>query len=740
MYKYFSKIKLYPLLLSIPFFILPGIAKALPILTFVSDTISTSAPTVSANHAISFKVPVNVPVSGKIVITPEAGFFNIPAGLNFQDVDVLVDGVNKNLSAYPGGGDLQVSTVTGSNGQITFYSSVIILAGSRVEINIGSNAVFGGQGTRQITNPAIQGSYKVYISALGGADELLSSANAMIAVVKAVQMGTSIDTTAPFCGDNICNGAETCSVCAQDCGACAVTPIGGGGGVVVAVPGQTVHYQHSDGSSITVIFPDWYWNTPIAFNLNLVFQHSLSDIASNPEGQGLVNGHAYNIVGQNTFGIFLTYVNKPSGVTLRYTPEQTDLFAENSIQLFILKPGATIWTEVPNTVVNVNAKTISGTSSDLGIYALFGVLKPAKPEPFIPKTCARGDFNCDNRVDLSDLSLLMSNWGVPKNSATDLNKDGVVNNIDYDLLVHLWTGGDAPATLPGPATLRFLLPKEKIYEGDEFLVSVYIDVVNLGVNAGRINFLFPKNIVQSKVIKFNDSIFSYWPEEPESLNSSGKIFFAGALPAPGFVGQNGKIGDILFKAVQSGGGEFSFFSSSKVYLNSSPGKAVVINSENISLVVYPAPKNYIPKKWETIADTTLPENFSPIVLRSPDFFVNKYFVSFHTTDSGSGIAYYEVAEQILCKADEADADMKSLTWEKAISPRILKNQTGLVRIFVRAVDKEGNETVGKAQVALCELLNWWLVALLLFSFTILSWTIYWAVKRMRDLGFRIGHK
>jgi len=36
----------------------------------------------------------------------------------------------------------------------------------------------------------------------------------------------------PYCGDNSCNGAETCSSCSEDCGSCST---GGGGGIISAL-------------------------------------------------------------------------------------------------------------------------------------------------------------------------------------------------------------------------------------------------------------------------------------------------------------------------------------------------------------------------------------------------------------------------------------------------------------------------------------------------------------------------
>lgn len=45
------------------------------------------------------------------------------------------------------------------------------------------------------------------------------------------------------------------------------------------------------------------------------------------------------------------------------------------------------------------------------------------------------DLNHDGKVDLSDLSVLIANWGIPRNKAADLNGDGVVDARDLSILL-----------------------------------------------------------------------------------------------------------------------------------------------------------------------------------------------------------------------------------------------------------------------------------------------------------------
>jgi len=52
----------------------------------------------------------------------------------------------------------------------------------------------------------------------------------------------------------------------------------------------------------------------------------------------------------------------------------------------------------------------------------------------------KADTNEDGKVNLVDFSILLYNWGIPKNSTTDLNSDGKVNLTDFSIMLYNWTG------------------------------------------------------------------------------------------------------------------------------------------------------------------------------------------------------------------------------------------------------------------------------------------------------------
>ena len=49
------------------------------------------------------------------------------------------------------------------------------------------------------------------------------------------------------------------------------------------------------------------------------------------------------------------------------------------------------------------------------------------------------DINEDGRVDLIDVSILLSNWGTPKNQRADLNGDGRVDIKELSILLSKWS-------------------------------------------------------------------------------------------------------------------------------------------------------------------------------------------------------------------------------------------------------------------------------------------------------------
>lgn len=169
----------------------------------ISDTISDSAPSLLANHTISFTTTSAIPVSGRIIITPEDGDFTIPMAMNHEDVDFSVGGADRDLDALPGAGAGApdgVSIISGTSGSITITLNDTdgIPGGSEIVIEIGTQATHQVVGEEQIVNPAIAGqSYIVSVRTEDAMATTIDSARTHIMILDPVEIGAEVQPPAP---------------------------------------------------------------------------------------------------------------------------------------------------------------------------------------------------------------------------------------------------------------------------------------------------------------------------------------------------------------------------------------------------------------------------------------------------------------------------------------------------------------------------------------------------------------
>lgn len=91
-----------------------------------------------------------------------------------------------------------------------------------------------------------------------------------------------------------------------------------------------------------------------------------------------------------------------------------------------------------------------------------------------------------------------------------------------------------------------------IFVGDTFTIKINVDTLGKSINNAEGIIQFPTNMLEVLSVKKTSSIFLLWVEEPSFSNSTGKITFNGGVLNPGFVGQNGNVFSITFKAKKQG--------------------------------------------------------------------------------------------------------------------------------------------------------------------------------------------
>lgn len=209
----------------------------------------------------------------------------------------------------------------------------------------------------------------------------------------------------------------------------------------------------------------------------------------------------------------------------------------------------------------------------------------------------------------------------------------------------------------------------------EFSVAINIDA-DKRVNAFSLAVsisgpLFPFDINEA------NSVINFWLDKPNWDETTRLLTFSGITPG-GFQGEKGRLLIIKFKAKKEGLAVLGFNKEkTKVYLHTADGIEDSLELETLELPIVKGKEN-IPV---AIPDNEPPEWFSPEISQDPNLFDGKYFLVFATQDKGSGIERYEV-----CEGSEA----KCATAE---SPYLLQNQKLNQKIFVKAIDKAGNERI-----------------------------------------------
>jgi hypothetical protein len=175
--------------------------------TFFSDTLSDSAPSVVSNHTITFVTPTGLAAGNTITLTFPTGFTGI-GSLQAQDLDMHASGTERTLIDGAASGASWNVTAAGQTIDITSGTSTIG-ANATVTIEIGTHATTGGTGDTQITNPATTTSYEITVDL-----EASDSGTTMVAIVDSVTVTASVPTLLDFTINGVAstsgvNGATT---------------------------------------------------------------------------------------------------------------------------------------------------------------------------------------------------------------------------------------------------------------------------------------------------------------------------------------------------------------------------------------------------------------------------------------------------------------------------------------------------------------------------------------------------
>jgi len=263
---------------------------------------------------------------------------------------------------------------------------------------------------------------------------------------------------------------------------------------------------------------------------------------------------------------------------------------------------------------------------------------------------------------------------------------------------------------------------QEMKAGQSFEVSVFIDTENEVINAIEEKIIFPQDLLEIKKINDSNSIINFWIDPVKNCVSNGveksnEICFSGIIPG-GYNDNQGLILSITFLTKKEGSGTIKF-GEVKALRNDGQGTEAPLTISNFQFSISKEVLTTQPSVPE-IKDLEPPENFKPEIASDPTIFEGKWFLVFATQDKGSGIDHYEVLES-------RNQKIENRNWRTVESPYLLKDQKLKSFIYVKAVDKAGNERI--ATLAPRYSLKWyekwenWIIIIIVTFILYLLWKV-----------------
>lgn len=219
-------------------------------------------------------------------------------------------------------------------------------------------------------------------------------------------------------------------------------------------------------------------------------------------------------------------------------------------------------------------------------------------------------------------------------------------------------------------------------------VGVFLNTEGESINAMEGSIVFPSSLLAPREIRSGSSIISLWIEQP-FVERDGELRFSGMLPG-GYAGSSGYLFSVIFQA-QNEGEAVLDVSNARILLNDGNGSEALFHSSPIALTIRPGLKG---PEVLPVYDPDAPESFIPQTAQDPNLFDGKWFLVFATQDKGTGIAGYAIYETARKKEI---ARIEAKKWVEAGSPYVLKDQDLRSFVYVKAVDKAGNERIAAVE-------------------------------------------
>lgn len=211
--------------------------------------------------------------------------------------------------------------------------------------------------------------------------------------------------------------------------------------------------------------------------------------------------------------------------------------------------------------------------------------------------------------------------------------------------------------------------------GDVVRIPVDLSVSGeVGVNA-----LSAQLVIQGpatlEAAETGNSVFNLWPEF--NIKDAHTLQFVGGTPSS-VGGSDLHLLTLVLRT--TGAGHVSVMNTGAIaYVGDGGGTQVTVPDTRVAFSVAVSTSSAVvdAESQARVSDTTLPDPFDVTISRDVSVFGGKYFITFHTSDQGTGVQRYEVKEG-------------AATPIVASSPYVLTDQTERPQIEVRAYDYAGN--------------------------------------------------
>ncbi len=270
---------------------------------------------------------------------------------------------------------------------------------------------------------------------------------------------------------------------------------------------------------------------------------------------------------------------------------------------------------------------------------------------------------------------------------------------------------------------------------ETFSLDIRLNLIPLeDINAVEVYLSFDGEVLDVVDFSTANSILTFI-KNPLIDQQKGLINFSGIIPGGytgrlvGDPGKSNLLGRAIFQVKKQEKEKvlINFLANSQAFLNDGQGTKTNLTFVPLEIKVSKQEVAFNPlNDWEKIKenDKILPEEFTPEIVKME----NQYFLVFNTQDKQSGIDNYAVYESA---RKRMKINLKD--WQVTESPYLLKDQNLKSYIYVKAVDKAGNERIAilNPQVQIRWYKNyliWGIILLVLLSYLSFRLWFYQKIK------------